>query len=279
VTRDHSACRRPPRGAHLGGRVPHLALACTRLSFVRSITLLPDRVPDPAAYPWSLPVVRALRTLELHPKVTFLVGENGTGKSTLVEAVAVALGLNAEGGSEHLRFSTRASHSALHEALRVTREGRRPRTRFFLRAESFFNVATSIEGLEDGLGPYGGRSLHEQSHGESFIALVNNRFGPDGLYLLDEPEAALSPQGSLALLRRVHDLVQDGSQFLIATHSPLLLALPRGRDPRHRRGRHHADRVRGHRALPPHARVPRRARALPAPAARGLIAARRPRRR
>jgi predicted ATPase len=176
-------------------------------------------VPDRAAYPWALPVVRALSTLDLHPAVTFLVGENGTGKSTLVEAVAVALGLNAEGGSQHLRFSTRASHSDLHEALRVTREGRRPRTRFFLRAESFFNMATSIEELDgDALAPYGGR--------ESFLALVNNRFGPEGLYLLDEPEAAMSPQGMLALLRRVHDLVEDGSQFLIATHSPILLAYP-----------------------------------------------------
>jgi len=138
----------------------------------------------------------------------------------------VALGLNAEGGSQNMRFSTRDSHSELHTALRLTRGTRRPRSLYFLRAESFFNVATQVDENVDALAGHGGRSLHEQSHGESFIALVANRLGPNGLYLLDEPEAALSPQGLLGLLGRLHELVEAGSQLLVATHSPILLAYP-----------------------------------------------------
>jgi predicted ATPase len=165
--------------------------------------------------------------------MTFFVGENGSGKSTLLEAIAVSVGFNAEGGTKNFRFGTRASHSDLHEHLRVAKGIRRPKDGFFLRAESFYNVATEIEKLdaEPSFGPpvgasYGGRSLHEQSHGESFLALVTNRFGGQGLYILDEPEAALSPQRQLAVLSRLHDLVRDGSQFIIATHSPILMAYP-----------------------------------------------------
>ena len=175
-------------------------------------------------------------TVKLHPKVTFFVGENGSGKSTLLEAIAVALGFNAEGGTKNFNFGTRESHSVLHEHLRIARGVQRPHTGFFFRAESFFNVATAIEQLdaEPSFGPrvidsYGGRSLHEQSHGESFLALVNERFGPHGLYLLDEPEAALSPQRQLVVLSRLHDLVLDHCQFVIATHSPILLAYPNAR--------------------------------------------------
>jgi predicted ATPase len=200
------------------------------VTFVRAVELVRERAGDPQAYPWSLPVVRGLERLALDPAVTFLVGENGSGKSTLVEALAVAFGLNPEGGTQNFAFSTRASHSPLHEALRPVREARRPRTAFFLRAESFFNVATEIERLKEGGPPlidsYGGRSLHERSHGESFLALANNRFSGDGLYLFDEPEAALSPQGLLALMRRMADLVAERSQFVIATHSPILMAFP-----------------------------------------------------
>lgn len=176
--------------------------------------------------------MRALDRLALHPKVTFFIGENGSGKSTLLEAIAVSLGFNAEGGSKNFRFGTRRSHSELHEFLRIGKGVKRPRDGFFLRAESFFNVATEIEELDKGPGgplvidSYGGHSLHEQSHGESFMALLMKRFGGQGVYLLDEPEAALSPSRQLAALSRIHDLVLDNSQFIIATHSPILMAYP-----------------------------------------------------
>jgi len=201
------------------------------VTFVRAVELVRARAGDADAYPWSLPVVRGLERLDLDPAVTFLVGENGSGKSTLVEALAVALGLNPEGGTQNFAFATRESHSPLHEALRPIREARRPRTAFFLRAESLFTVATEIERLDKaGGGPllpaYGGRSLHERSHGESFLALANHRFSGDGLYLFDEPEAALSPYGLLALMRRMAELVAERSQFVIATHSPILMAFP-----------------------------------------------------
>ncbi len=152
-----------------------------------------------------------------------------------MEAIAVSLGFNAEGGSKNFRFGTRRSHSELHAYLRIAKGVRRPRDGFFLRAESFFNVATEIERLDEGPGgppvinSYGGRSLHEQSHGESFLALMTERFGGEGLYILDEPEAALSPQRQLAVLSRIHDLVQDKSQFIVATHSPILMAYPDAR--------------------------------------------------
>jgi predicted ATPase len=195
-------------------------------AFVRSIVLKRDEVEDFETYPFSVPAIRALSELALDPYVTFFIGDNGSGKSTLVEAIAVAAGFNPEGGSRNITVSTRASHSPLHRYLRLVRGRRRPRTGYFLRAESFFNVATYLEGLDDGLAPYGGRSLHEQSHGESFLSLLINRFGPHGFYILDEPEAALSLRGVLALMRRMHDLVADGSQFVISTHSPVLLGYP-----------------------------------------------------
>jgi predicted ATPase len=182
-------------------------------------------VPSFDRYPFSLPAVRHLDVLKLHPCVTYVVGENGSGKSTLLEAIAVAWGFNAEGGSRNFRFGTRPSHSALHEYLRIAKGVRRPKDGFFLRAESFFNVATEIDNLNV-VDSYGGRSLHEQSHGESFLALMMNRFGGEGLYILDEPEAALSPQRQLTALARIHQLVHADSQFIIATHSPILMAYP-----------------------------------------------------
>jgi predicted ATPase len=184
-----------------------------------------DEVTSFDAYPFSLPAVRYLDILPLHPRVSFFVGENGSGKSTLLEAIAVCSGFNAEGGTKNFRFGTRISHSPLHEYIRIGKGTRRPKDGFFLRAESFFNVATEIERL-DVVDSYGGKSLHEQSHGEAFLALLMDRFGGNGLYLLDEPEAALSPQRQLAALARIHDLVQAGSQFIIATHSPILMAYP-----------------------------------------------------
>jgi predicted ATPase len=201
--------------------------------YLRCARLNRDAIESFDRYPFSLPAVRNLDALDLHPKVTYFVGENGTGKSTLLEALAVKLGFNPEGGSRNFQFETRASHSELHQFLRIERGRARPRDGFFLRAESFFNVATEIERLdsEPSTAPpiansYGGSSLHEQSHGESFFTLLLNRFGGQGLYLLDEPEAALSPQRQLAALVRIHDLVQLQSQFIIATHSPILLAYP-----------------------------------------------------
>ena len=194
------------------------------------------REPVPAdSYLSALPAVRALGDRE-HPLlfpagVTFLVGENGTGKSTLLEAVAVACGFNAEGGTRNFDFSTRATHSPLHEYLTVGRTAY-PRDGFFLRAESFYNVATNIDEMDETIpGPrlidsYGGVSLHKQSHGESFLALVEHRFGGNGLYLLDEPEAALSPTRMMSLLVLLRNLVKKHSQFIIATHSPILMAYP-----------------------------------------------------
>jgi predicted ATPase len=201
--------------------------------FLRHATLLRDRVASFEVYPFNLPVVRALESLTFHRAVTFLVGENGSGKSTLLEALAVAAGFNAEGGSRNFSFHTRASHSDLHRCLRLARSQRRPSNGFFLRAELFFNVATEIERL-DGIdtkapsiaGGYGTRSLHEQSHGEAIIALLTHRFTGDGLYFLDEPEVALSPTRQMAALVRIHDLVGEGAQFIIATHSPILMAYP-----------------------------------------------------
>lgn len=201
--------------------------------FIASVELKREEVPSFDVYPFSLAAIRPLEKLELHPAVTFLVGENGSGKSTLLEALAVSSGFNAEGGSRNFNFGTRESHSELYKYLRVSRGVPRPRTGFFFRAESFFNVATEIEKLDadPGGGPpispaYSDRSLHEQSHGESFLALVMRRFSGNGLYLLDEPEAALSPKRQLAVMTRMHDLVREKSQFVIATHSPILMAYP-----------------------------------------------------
>ncbi len=193
-------------------------------SFLRSVSLKRDEVPDFNRYPFSIPAVRALDRLELHPAVTFFVGENGSGKSTLLEAIAVKLGFNAEGGSKNFNFSTRETHSELHEFLFVDRSPTRATDGYFLRAESFYNVASEVEKL--GVSGYGEKPLHGQSHGEAFLSLVTNRLQGEGIYLFDEPEAALSPQRHLAVLAYLHRLVYHHSQLIIATHSPILLAYP-----------------------------------------------------
>lgn len=200
--------------------------------FLNGIHLDRSRVPDFTTYPFALPAIVGLRRLTFTEPVTFFIGENGSGKSTLLEAMAISLGYNAEGGSKNFRFATRESHSELHHILHPVRSLKRPRDGFFFRAESYYNVATEIERLdEEGMGPrvadsYGPRALHAQSHGESFLALVMNRFRGGGLYLMDEPEAALSPMRQMSLISRMHDLTRKGSQFIIATHSPILLAYP-----------------------------------------------------
>ena len=158
--------------------------------------------------------------------MTFLVGENGSGKSTLVEAMAVASKLNPEGGGRTYQFgfATRASHSGLHRRLELERGEVAPLNGFFLRAESVFNLATAVEG--SAMHDVFQRPLHEQSHGESFLDIAVNRLGPSGLYFFDEPEAALSVNGQLALMRRMHELVGEHSQFVVATHSPILMGYP-----------------------------------------------------
>jgi predicted ATPase len=208
--------------------------------FVKRVELIPAAGERRVGHPWDLPAVAQLtHGLELHPKVTYLIGENGSGKSTLLTAIAMAAGMNAEGGSSNYAFPTegpeahvyafsqRPSHTRFAESIRLVRRGRRPKTDFFLRAESLFVAATYLEQLDDNpLLGYGRKSLHEQSHGEGFLAVMIHRFGADGFYLLDEPEAALSTQNCLTCLRRIHELVQQGSQFVISTHSPIILAYP-----------------------------------------------------
>ncbi len=184
----------------------------------------------------SLPAVRNLRAmggLDFRKPVTFFVGENGVGKSTLIEAIAVHAGFNAEGGSRNFHFSTHASHSDLYDYITLTRSTERNTDGFFLRAESFYNVASNIDDLDRHGGgtrmlieSYGGKSLHEQSHGESFLSLVEHRFGGHGLYILDEPEAALSPMKLMTLMCLMRELVVDKSRFIISTHSPILMTFP-----------------------------------------------------
>jgi predicted ATPase len=178
-----------------------------------------------------LPALRAIERVDLDPRVTFFVGENGSGKSTLVEALAVALRLNPEGGSRsyQLQFSTRATHSRLHRRVELDWLGLPPRNSFFLRAESVFNLGTEVlRPTKEMHNIYTG-SLHEQSHGESFLDIAVNRLAPNGLYLFDEPEAALSLRGQLGLMQRIHELLDHDCQFVIATHSPVLVGFPDAR--------------------------------------------------
>jgi predicted ATPase len=182
--------------------------------------------PLPDVYPF-LPAIHDLSRLAPAPGVTFIVGENGSGKSTLIEALAIASGFGPQGGplGGELGWITRDSESDLADAILVETGPHKPQTGFFLRAESFFNVAGLIDD-KDLTEIYGGRGLHLQSHGESFLALATNRFGPNGLFLLDEPEAALSVTSQLAFISVMHRSVAEGSQFIVSTHSPILLRYP-----------------------------------------------------
>ena len=178
----------------------------------------------------SLPAIKQIiqeQGILLSKPITFFLGENGIGKSTLIEAVAIAAGFNPEGGTRNYSFSTADSHSTLHEHIHLVRGVGRHYDGFFLRAESFYNAASYLDTMDSKvLGSYGGQSLHKLSHGESFLALVENRFSPDGLFILDEPEAAISPMRMLRLMAEIHGLATQGAQFIISTHSPILITLP-----------------------------------------------------
>lgn len=200
--------------------------------YIKSIKLKSESIPSYHVFPFNLPVIRNFEEIDFHPNVTYIIGENGMGKSTLLEGIAVELGFNPEGGTRNFNFSNYDSHSNLDQYLRVVKGVHRPKDSFFFRAESFYNLATNIEELDrEGGGPkivdsYGGKSLHKQSHGESFFAAFLHRFQGTGLYILDEPEAALSPLRQMSMLSRIHELVNQESQFIISTHSPIIMAYP-----------------------------------------------------
>lgn len=195
------------------------------MMYLRGIRL--GKPPEEESYIWNIPAVSYLKQVDgltFHSPVTFFVGENGTGKSTLLEAIAVSMGFNAEGGSRDFSFSTKETHSQLYEWI-TTIKTVSPKDGFFLRAESFYNTASYLDENSE-LKRYGNVSFHEQSHGEAFLSLITNRFEGNGLYLLDEPESALSPLRLMSLLAEMDRLVKADSQFIIATHSPILLAFP-----------------------------------------------------
>jgi len=193
--------------------------------YLQRITALFGDGVDWERHPYTVPAVRGLESIAFHPDVTFFIGENGAGKSTLLESIALALGFSMEGGTKGVQLNTAREDAPLFESLKLSRSFRAPRDGYFFRAESFHNVATYMDEVDYLVG-YGGRSLHKRSHGEAFMAVLLNKFKGKGLYLLDEPEAALSPNRQLTALTAIHELVQDESQFIIATHSPILLAYP-----------------------------------------------------
>ena len=191
--------------------------------FIRGITIDWDKI-DKYSYLRDIEALNGLEHLEFKKPITFLVGENGSGKSTLLEAIAVGYGFNPEGGTKNYSFSTYDSHSELCNAIRIEKGIRRAKGGYFLRAESFYNVATKEMDYADGL--HSSALYHEKSHGESFLALAQDYLGPDGVYIFDEPEAAVSPQRQLTLLTEIYECAKNGSQFIIVTHSPVLLGIP-----------------------------------------------------
>jgi predicted ATPase len=205
---------------------------------LKKISLLRDRVSDWTAYPFSVPAIGCLEEITFHSRVCFFAGENGSGKSTLLEAIAAHYGFGREGGNRSfLNDSTESNHSIdpLVKALRLSFD-KRTGQGFFLRAESFFNTASHIDNLDKEpsdsppiISFYGGISLHKRSHGETFFKLLELKFRRNGLFLLDEPEAALSPQRQLAFLVMLHDVLKKykDAQFIISTHSPVLLGFPK----------------------------------------------------
>ncbi|WP_110111824.1 AAA family ATPase [Bacillus sp. CGMCC 1.16541] len=200
--------------------------------FLKRVTLLKEKISSYSTYPFSIPTIQQFKELQFTKNVTFFVGENGSGKSTLLEAIADQCGFNLSGGNQNNVYDVHASESALSSYIRLSWMPK-IKSGFFLRAESFYHFASYLDQLQkeepgfDVYGSYGGKSLHEQSHGESFLSLFTNRFNEKAIYLLDEPEAALSPARQLALLKIIHDLTKGNNvQFIIATHSPILLGYP-----------------------------------------------------
>ncbi len=194
---------------------------------LKKAMLLREGIRDFDVYPFSIPAIRSMDEIEFSSPITFFVGENGSGKSTLLEAIATQCGFNPAGGGRNNSYEVYAAGAALADHIRLAWMPKLTRG-FFLRAESFYQFASHLDDVDDtGFSSYGGRSLHQQSHGESFLSLFLHRFGGRAVYLLDEPEAALSPSRQLAFLRVLHDLSGKGqAQFIIATHSPILLAYP-----------------------------------------------------
>lgn len=190
--------------------------------FIKKITIDHDNIKEYNKYPFNIPIIKNTKEINLTNNVTFLIGENGIGKSTFIEALASTCGLNPEGGTQNFMFTTRETEYELSKYIKIDHFQRKVETMFFLRAESFYNVASEIERL--GVGGYGSTSLHSCSHGESFIQLIQNRFTENGLYILDEPEAALSPSRQMTLLCLINELAKKGCQFIIATHSPILIS-------------------------------------------------------
>jgi predicted ATPase len=196
--------------------------------YIKSIFFKEELSKIRKGYPYDIPAIQHCADIRFHPDVTFFIGENGSGKSTLLEAIAVAYGFNPEGGTKTAQVEIHNSHSDLHREIKLSKSFKIPGDAYFLRAESFYNVATKAE--EFGvLKSYGGKSLHEQSHGEAFLATLMHKLTGNGLYLLDEPEAALSPARQLTAISLIHQLVQQDSQFIIATHSPIIMAYPNAR--------------------------------------------------
>ena len=191
--------------------------------FIKGLTINWDKI-DPGSYLQDIEAIKEVVDLTFHSPVTFFVGENGSGKSTLLEAIAVAYGFNPEGGTKNYSFSTYDSHSELYEAIRLRKGIRKAGNGYFLRAESFYNVASKEKEYADSSHP--SMELHEKSHGESFLFIAQRYINGNGVYILDEPEAALSPQRQLTLLIEISEAVKKGAQFIIVSHSPILLALP-----------------------------------------------------
>lgn len=200
--------------------------------YIKNVIIDNTKIPKDD-YISNLSVLKNIKNLEFKKPVTFLVGENGLGKSTLIEAIATKWGFNPEGGSINFTFSTKHTESDLYKYIKLIKGAYRPKSGYFLRSESLYNVATSIDemdSIECDASPisfgYGGKSLHSQSHGESFLSIFFKRFRKNGLYILDEPESALSPVSQMSLLVRIRQLVKLNCQFIIATHSPVLMAFP-----------------------------------------------------